>query len=459
MSRPSHPHASSARRSNTEVDIDPSTGIPYSWAFDAVNAGPAIAAVGGGSSFPVGIIDTGVDTSEPDLAGRIATLRHDASGGEDVTDKVGHGTMVAGVIAMVAGNGIGGRGIAGATQIVPIRVSTTGLFFSDAVAQSIVWAVDHGVRVVNMSLGGTELVSPALSRAMAYAVRSRHAARRGCRQQRRGRRRALVPRRPAGSAERRLEPWPLGRGDATGRKRGVLLVAQRRRVGRGTGRRGGRGRHRRRELPGRSVLDPPERGDAHVRGRPGELRHPLRTAERSGRRSLRLRARARASRRRSSRRSPRSSSRPIPHCTPIRSPTSSVAARTRPSAPAGTSTREQVSSTRSRPSISRAPTTPSPRPSRSASYRRARRWSRRSTGSIRRGLDRCSQGPASRRSGCRPTARRSARSSRRSPLRCGLPLPSSPGPVSGSAARRATWRTTARVGTPARSPEGRLRPP
>jgi subtilisin family serine protease len=155
---------------DTEVDIDPSTGIPYSWAFDAVNAGPAIAAVGGGSSFPVGIIDTGVDTSEPDLAGRIATLRHDASGGQDVTDKVGHGTMVAGVIAMVAGNGIGGRGIAGATQIVPIRVSTTGLFFSDAVAQSIVWAVDHGVRVVNMSLGGTELVSPALSRAMAYAA-------------------------------------------------------------------------------------------------------------------------------------------------------------------------------------------------------------------------------------------------------------------------------------------------
>src|SRR4029077_5687119 len=74
---------------DTEVDIDPNTGIPYSWAFDAVNAGPAIAAVGGGSSFPVGIIDTGVDTDEPDLAGRIATLRHDASGGQDVTDKVG----------------------------------------------------------------------------------------------------------------------------------------------------------------------------------------------------------------------------------------------------------------------------------------------------------------------------------------------------------------------------------
>ena len=155
---------------NTETDLDPTTGIPYSWAFDAVDAGPAIAAVGGGSTFPVAVIDTGVDVDEPDLAGRVSTLRHDtATGSSDVTDTVGHGTMVAGVIAMVAGNGIGGRGIGGATQIVPIRVTTTGLFFSDAVAKSIVWAVGHGVRVVNLSLGGHELESPALSRAIEYA--------------------------------------------------------------------------------------------------------------------------------------------------------------------------------------------------------------------------------------------------------------------------------------------------
>jgi subtilisin family serine protease len=156
---------------DTETDVDPQTGIAYSWAYDAVNAGPAIAAVGGGSSFPVGIIDTGVDADEPDLAGRVSTLRHDAaSGGTTVTDAVGHGTMVAGVIAMVDGNGIGGRGIAGATQVVPIRVTTTGLFFSDAVAKSIVWAVDHGVRVINLSLGGHDLESPALSRAIDYAA-------------------------------------------------------------------------------------------------------------------------------------------------------------------------------------------------------------------------------------------------------------------------------------------------
>ena len=157
---------------NTEIDLDTLTGIPYSWAYDAVLAGPAIAAVGGGSSFPVGVIDTGVDVNEPDLAGRISTLRHDAAtGSSDVTDHVGHGTMVAGVIAMVDGNGIGGRGIAGATQVVPIRVTTTGLFFSDAVARSIVWAVNHGVRVINLSLGGHDLESPALTRALAYASR------------------------------------------------------------------------------------------------------------------------------------------------------------------------------------------------------------------------------------------------------------------------------------------------
>ncbi|MDX6579513.1 MAG: hypothetical protein QOJ47_1062, partial [Gaiellales bacterium] len=83
---------------DTETGLDPQTGIAYSWAYDAVNAGPAIAAVGGGSSFPVAIVDTGVDAGEPDLAGRIASLRHDAaSGGSTVTDVVGHGTMVAGV--------------------------------------------------------------------------------------------------------------------------------------------------------------------------------------------------------------------------------------------------------------------------------------------------------------------------------------------------------------------------
>lgn len=156
---------------DTETDVDPLTGIPYSWAYDAVNAGPALAAVGGGSTFPVGVVDTGVDVDEPDLAGRISTLRHDASsGGDNVTDIVGHGTMVAGVIAMVDGNGIGGRGIAGATQIVPIRVTTSGVFFSDAVARAIVWASDQGLRIVNLSLGGHELVSPALTRALAYAA-------------------------------------------------------------------------------------------------------------------------------------------------------------------------------------------------------------------------------------------------------------------------------------------------
>jgi subtilisin family serine protease len=157
---------------DTETDVDPGTGLPYTWAYDAVNAGPALAAVGGGSSFPVAVIDTGVDLGEPDLAGRISALRFDATGkgdDEDVTDIVGHGTMVAGIISMVDGNGIGGKGIAGATQVVPIRVTTSGVFFSDAVARAIVWATDHGIRIVNLSLGGHDLISPALSRALSYA--------------------------------------------------------------------------------------------------------------------------------------------------------------------------------------------------------------------------------------------------------------------------------------------------
>ena len=245
---------------NTEIDLDTLTGIPYSWAYDAVLAGPAIAAVGGGSSFPVGVIDTGVDVNEPDLAGRISTLRHDAAtGSADVTDHVGHGTMVAGVIAMVDGNGIGGRGIAGATQVVPIRVTTTGLFFSDAVARSIVWAVDHGVRVINLSLGGHDLESPALTRALAYA--SRHDALLVAAAGNDGDRGNLLSY-PAAQLGARHGGWSMASRSAprartapaasfSSYNRDVSVAAPRGRCGR---------------LPRRRLLDPAERGDQDVRG-------------------------------------------------------------------------------------------------------------------------------------------------------------------------------------------------
>jgi subtilisin family serine protease len=151
--------------------IDTNTGIAFDWQYDAVQAGPAIAAVGGGSSTIVAVVDTGVDMAQPDLAGRLLQ-GFDATGTDGtVFDNVGHGTFVAGLIAMVDGNGIGGKGIAGATSVLPVRASSTsdGSFSDTALISGITWAADHGAGVINLSLGGPA-DDPALDRAIDYAT-------------------------------------------------------------------------------------------------------------------------------------------------------------------------------------------------------------------------------------------------------------------------------------------------
>ena len=66
-----------APRPTSSTRSTPLTGIKYTWAYDAVRAGEAIAAVGGGSAGPWPVIDTGLDVTHPEFAGQIAAhLRH-----------------------------------------------------------------------------------------------------------------------------------------------------------------------------------------------------------------------------------------------------------------------------------------------------------------------------------------------------------------------------------------------
>jgi Subtilase family len=139
---------------------DRATGNPplkFTWAYDAVRAGEAISAVGGGSSRLIAVIDTGVDVNQPDLAGRISRTVDTASGGPDVTDFVGHGTFVTGLIAAVQDNGIGGKGVAGNTKVLAVRASrdTEGSFSLSDMIRGIEIAIRARARVVNLSLAGT----------------------------------------------------------------------------------------------------------------------------------------------------------------------------------------------------------------------------------------------------------------------------------------------------------------
>ncbi|MBA3375896.1 MAG: S8 family serine peptidase [Actinobacteria bacterium] len=103
---------------------------------------------------PVAVIDSGVDATHPELAGRILDQRSFVGGSAGV-DALGHGTFVAGLIAAGVGNGIGIAGLAPSAELLVAKVVTPSRAIPiEAEAKAIRWAVENGARVVNMSLGG-----------------------------------------------------------------------------------------------------------------------------------------------------------------------------------------------------------------------------------------------------------------------------------------------------------------
>ncbi len=103
---------------------------------------------------PVAIIDSGVDTSHPELAGKVIEKKSFV-GGSPSTDPLGHGTFVAGIIAAQIDNGIGIAGLAPSAQLLVAKVVNANHSIPvDAEAAAIRWAVDQGARVINLSFGG-----------------------------------------------------------------------------------------------------------------------------------------------------------------------------------------------------------------------------------------------------------------------------------------------------------------
>lgn len=124
----------------------------------------------GDPSLRIAVVDSGVDITHPDLTGRVVETFNAVDGGSDVTDTVGHGTFVAGVAAATAENGIGIAGASMGASVMAVKVSDAqDEIWADALAAGIIWAADHGAKVINLSLGGT--TTSQLERdAVAYAT-------------------------------------------------------------------------------------------------------------------------------------------------------------------------------------------------------------------------------------------------------------------------------------------------
>ncbi|MGN9813310.1 type VII secretion-associated serine protease mycosin [Micromonospora sp. BQ11] len=124
-----------------------------------------------GRGVVVAVIDSGVDVNHPDLAGQVLPgVDLVTPDGTAAPDPVGHGTTVAGLIAGRNDDKRGVVGLAPDARILPVRVLDAENRYDDAliVAKGVRWAVDHGARVINLSLGGSS-DSPALAAALDYA--------------------------------------------------------------------------------------------------------------------------------------------------------------------------------------------------------------------------------------------------------------------------------------------------
>ncbi len=104
-----------------------------------------------GKGVAIAIIDTGVDSSHPDLKGRVAASESFVSE-EDPLDYNGHGTHVAGI---AAGAGSIYRGVAPDSTVINAKcLDTQGYGYEDDVVAAIEWALDKGADIFNLSLGG-----------------------------------------------------------------------------------------------------------------------------------------------------------------------------------------------------------------------------------------------------------------------------------------------------------------
>lgn len=134
-----------------------------------VNAPAAWEISKGHTDVLVAIVDSGVDVAHPDLSAKIAGAYNADTGTSTVTDVNGHGTFVAGVAAAATDNATGIAGAGFNSRLLAVKVDDPqGNISTDTEADGIVWAVDNGADVINISLGGS--IDATEQAAVEYAI-------------------------------------------------------------------------------------------------------------------------------------------------------------------------------------------------------------------------------------------------------------------------------------------------
>ena len=178
------------RASGSLTRADPLLG--RQWALGSARV-PGAWAMTVGRDVTVAVLDSGIDSSNPELAGNLWTNRAEVAGngldddqngfvddvhGADIVngdgdpaDGLGHGTAVASVIGARGDNGIGISGVAWRVRLMPVKVlGDNGWGTTASVVSGLRYAVAKGARVINLSVNGADA-----SRALDEAIRAAEA--------------------------------------------------------------------------------------------------------------------------------------------------------------------------------------------------------------------------------------------------------------------------------------------
>ncbi len=153
------------------------------WGLGATNAITAYNDGATGAGITVAVIDSGLDTTHTEFVNHYdpASINiADPTHSTDLTDVDGHGTLVSGVIAAKR-DGLGMHGVAFDANLLMIKADNPGSctaganpstcsFFDSDIAAGVNYAVAHGAKVINISLGGDQPATTQLKNAMAAAV-------------------------------------------------------------------------------------------------------------------------------------------------------------------------------------------------------------------------------------------------------------------------------------------------
>ena len=140
-----------ARSNSKKSPPQPTEVLP--WGINKIDAESVWPLGGTGFGVDVGVIDTGISASHPDLAGNIKDGVSEVWYTSSWNDDNGHGSHVTGIIGAVD-NTIGVVGASPAANLYAIKVlDRNGSGYISDVINGIDWAIANGMKVINLSLG------------------------------------------------------------------------------------------------------------------------------------------------------------------------------------------------------------------------------------------------------------------------------------------------------------------